>query len=349
MAVTVIIRDNLTVRVDLIIQPHLDAAEFAALGELAESYGISGVWVSNHLDGRDPFVNFVPLAQRTQKLRMGPTALSPYEEHPMQMAKLLMTLNELADGRAHVAVGGGGGTLDSMGRKPHRMVRTVRECLEILRLATSGERVFYDGEIFQVHGLNTGWAKAPPPAIYAAAGGEQMLRMSARYADGIMTSDFTPVRLRWAREQIDPVLEDAGRDKTTFPLINFWACHIKETHEEAMKEARLYLMARATIWEPYISDVVSAEEAAEIAKHYPAFVKAYRRTDDIKGPPRELVDKIVERGVTACAADEIDGQIDRFKEMRAAGATGVVLCLYNEPAYAIRVIGEHLVPALKDI
>ena len=116
-----------------------------------------------------------------------------------------------------------------------------------------------------------------------------------------------------------------------------------------MAEARLYLMARATIWEPYISDVVSAEEAAEIAKHYPAFVKAYRRTDDIKGPPRDLVNKIVERGVTACAASDIDGQIDRFKEMRASGATGVALCLYNDPADAIRVIGEHLVPALKDV
>ena len=57
----------------------------------------------------------------------------------------------------------------------------------------------------------------------AAANGEQMLRMSARYADGIMTSDFTPGRLRWAREHIDPVLEETGRDKATFPLINFWA------------------------------------------------------------------------------------------------------------------------------
>jgi 5,10-methylenetetrahydromethanopterin reductase len=336
-------------RVDLIIQPHLSADEFAVLGELAESYGISGVWVSNHLDGRDPFVNFVPLAERTKKLRMGPTALSPYEEHPMQMAKLLMTLNEIAGGRAHVAVGGGGGTIDSMGLKSARMVRAVRECIEILRLATSRDRISYVGEMFQARGLNTGWAKAPPPMIYGAANGEQMLRMSARYADGIMTSDFTPVRLRWAREHIDPVLTETGRDPATFPLINFWATHIKATHEEAMKEARLYLMARATIWQPYLSDVVSAEEAAEVARHYPAFVRAYRKTDDIKGPPRELVDKIVRRGVTACAASDIDGQIDRFKEMRAAGATGVALCLYNDPADAIRVIGEHLVPALKDI
>lgn len=336
-------------RVDLIIQPHLPAAEFVALGELAERYGISGVWVSNHLDGRDPFVNFVPLAERTQQLRMGPTALSPYEEHPLQMAKLLLTLNEIAGGRAQVAVGGGGGTIDAMGVKPERMVRTVRECLEILRLATAGERVSYAGEIFQARGLDTSWADAPPPAIFGAANGEQMLRMSARYADGIMTSDFTPTRLRWAREIIDPILEATGRDQATYPLINFWACHIKETRAAAMAEARLYLMARGTIWEPYIHDVVSAEEAAEIARHYPAFVRAYRKSSDIEGPPRELVDKIVERGVTACAASEIGGQIERFKAMRAAGATGVALCLYNEPADAIRVIGEQVVPALRDV
>jgi hypothetical protein len=113
-----------------------------------------------------------------------------------------------------------------------------------------------------------------------------------------------------------------------------------------MAEARLYLMARGTIWDPYIHDVVGPEEAAVVARHYPAFVKAYRKTDTIEGPPRELVDKIVERGVTACAADEVDGQIERFKEMRAAGATGLALCLYNDPAYAIRVIGERIVPAL---
>ena len=106
---------------------------------------------------------------------------------------------------------------------------------------------------------------------------------------------------------------------------------------------------RGTIWPPYIHDVVSPEEAAEIAKHYPAFVRAYRKTDNIEGPPRALVDKIVERGVTACAASEIDGQIERFQAMGAAGATGVALCLYNDPAGAIRVIGERVVPALKGV
>ena len=151
-------------RVDLILQPHLSAAEMQKLGAMAESYGISGVWVSNHLDGRDPFVNFVPLAEHTTQLRMGPTALSPFEVHPFKMASLLLTLNEISLGRAHVAVGGGGGTIEAMGVKPARIVRAVRECLELLRLATSGKPGSYQGEIFRMQWFDMSWAKAPAPA-----------------------------------------------------------------------------------------------------------------------------------------------------------------------------------------
>jgi 5,10-methylenetetrahydromethanopterin reductase len=337
------------VDVDLILQPHFSAAEMARLGSLAEGYGIRGVWATNHLDGRDPFVNFVPLAERTSRLRMGPTALSPFEVHPVRMAGLLLTLNEISGGRAQVAVGGGGGTLQAMGMKPSRMVRAVRECIEILRLGASGRPGPYRGELFRMEWLNTAWAKAPPPAIFAAANGPQMLKMGARHADGIMTSDFTVPRLGWARELIAPVLEAEGRDPAMFPLANFWAWHVKESREAAEAEARTYLMARGTIWEPYVHDVVTPEEAAVVAKHYPAFVRAYqRRSPDIEGVPAEIVAKIVARGVAASSVAQIDDEIERLRAMGRAGATGVVLCLYNDAAEAIRVIGERVVPALRD-
>jgi alkanesulfonate monooxygenase SsuD/methylene tetrahydromethanopterin reductase-like flavin-dependent oxidoreductase (luciferase family) len=293
-------------------------------------------------------VNFVPLAENTTRLRMGPTALSPFEVHPAKMASLLTTLNEIAGGRAQIAVGGGGGTLEAMGTKPVRMVRAVRECMDILRLATSGKPGGYKGEVFTMHWLDASWAKAPRPALYVAANGAQMLKMGARYGDGIMTSDFTPVRLRWARSLIDPVLDAAGRDRNEFPLINFWAWHVKSSREEAHREARTYLMARGTIWEPYIHDVVSPEEAAIVGRNYRAFVKAYqRRSPEIEGVPEALVAKIVDRGVTACAVADVDREVDRLREMGDAGATGVALCLYNDPADAIRIIGERVVPALR--
>jgi alkanesulfonate monooxygenase SsuD/methylene tetrahydromethanopterin reductase-like flavin-dependent oxidoreductase (luciferase family) len=266
----------------------------------------------------------------------------------MKMTNLLLTLNEISQGRAQIAVGGGGGTIEAMGIKPVRMVRAVRECLELLRLGAAAKPASYAGELFSMNWFDTSWAKAPPPALMAAAGGPQMLKMAARFADGIMTSDFTPVRLRWAREIIDPVLAEAGRDRADFPLINFWAWHIKPSREEARREALKYLMARGTIWEPYIHDVVNAEEAAVVAKHYPAFVRAYRKTSDIEGMPEEILTKILDRGVAAAATADIDREIEKLKELADAGATGVALCLYEDPADSIRIIGEHVIPALVD-
>jgi alkanesulfonate monooxygenase SsuD/methylene tetrahydromethanopterin reductase-like flavin-dependent oxidoreductase (luciferase family) len=197
--------------------------------------------------------------------------------------------------------------------------------------------------------FDTSWAKAQAPALMAAAGGPKMLKMAARFSDGVMTSDFTPVRLRWAREIIDPALKAAGRDRADFPLINFWAWHVKASYEEARHEALKYLMARGTIWEPYIHDVVDADEAAIVTRHYPAFVRAYRKTPVIEGMPEEILTKIIERGVAAAAVADIDREIEKLREQGAAGATGVALCLYDNPADSIRIIGEHVVPALKDV
>ncbi len=87
-------------------------------------------------------------------------------------------------------------------------------------------------------------------------------------------------------------------------------------------------MARGTIWEPYIHDVVTPEEAAIVAKHYPAFIKAYnRRSPDIEGVPEDLLAKIVERGVSACGVKHIDGEIERLREMRRAGCDLASCCV----------------------
>lgn len=335
-------------RIDLIIQPHTPAAEMVELGRMAEGYGIEGVWVSNHLQSRDPFVNFVPLAERTRHLKMGPTALSPFELHPAKMANLLLTLNEISGGRAQIAVGGGGGSLEAMGIKPQRMVRAVRECVEMLRHASTGKSGPYKGEIFRMHWLDARWAEAPPPALYVAANGEKMLRMGARCGDGIMVSDFTVPRIRWCRAIIDPVLREAGRDPATFPLLNFWAWHVKESREEAQREARTYLMARGTIWEPYIHDVVEPEEAALVIRNQAAFVRAYQqRSATVAGVPEALVEKIVARGVSASPLAELDREIDKLRALRDAGLTGLALCLYHDPAASVRVIGERVLPALR--
>lgn len=335
-------------RIDVILPSELSADEMVKLGRLAENFGLGGVWVANNYATRDPFVNFVPLALGTQRLHMGPIAVSPFELHPLKMANALLTLNEIAKGRAEIVVGGGGGTAQAIGQKPQRMVRAVRECVEILRQAIAGKPAPYQGEIYQVAWLDASWAEQPPPRIYVGANGPQMLKSAAHHADGIMVSDFTPDRVRWTHEMIDPVLDETGRDKSSFPLNNFWAWHVKESREECHREARIYLAVRGTIYPDYIRDVVSDEEAKIVSDNISNFQRAYqRKSPDIEGVPEDILEKIVDHGVSASPLKEIDREIERLQEFQDVGLTEIALCIYSDPADAIRLIGKRLVPALR--
>ena len=60
-------------------------------------------------------------------------AVSPAELHPLKMANLLFSLNELSNGRAMIMVGGGGAVQQSIGMQRERMILRARECLEILK------------------------------------------------------------------------------------------------------------------------------------------------------------------------------------------------------------------------
>ena len=86
-------------RIDVILEANNPPETILKLGRLAEEQGLGGVWVSNMNDARDPFINFVPLAMQTERIRLGPIAVSPFELHPLKMASSLLTLNEVAKGK----------------------------------------------------------------------------------------------------------------------------------------------------------------------------------------------------------------------------------------------------------
>ncbi len=134
---------SIKMRIDVILESNAAPEIVAELGTLAETCGLGGVWVSNMNDGRDPFINFVDLARSTERIRLGPIAVSPFELHPLKMAAALLTLNEVSTGRAQIVVGAGGGTATAMGVPQQRPVRAVRECVEILQAASTGKPLQY--------------------------------------------------------------------------------------------------------------------------------------------------------------------------------------------------------------
>lgn len=335
-------------KIDVILESNLPPERIAELGCLAERMGLGGVWVSNMNDARDPFINFVDLARATSRIGLGPIAVSPFELHPLKMARSLLTLNEVARGRARIVVGAGGGTATAMGVKPVRVVRAVRECVEILKAAATGKPVRYKGEMFEVGWFNPSWAQSPAPVIYAGANGPQMLKAAPRYADGVMVSDFVPDHVRRARAIIDGTLRELRREPATFPMSNFWAWHVKESAADAAREARTWLTVRGTLYPPYIDDVLDPDEAAIVSRNINAFIRAYnRKSDVVEGVPAGIVQKLVDRCTSASPLAEIDREIERLREFARAGLTEIALRIYEEPEQSIRVLGERVLPALR--
>ncbi len=334
-------------RLDLIVESREPPERLAELARLAEDNGLGGVWVSSMLDARDPFLNFSEVARTTRRIHMGPIAVSPYELHPLKMATALLSLNEASRGRAHIVVGGGGGTMTAMGIEPKRRVRGVRECIEILKLAATGKRLNYQGELFTVRNYNPDWAVSTPPVIYAGANRLQMQKMAPQVADGIMLSDKIVEQVREARVIIDESLNACGRDPAAFRLNNFWAWHVKPTREEAEAEARIWLALRGVLMRKNHVYFMNEDDMNLVDEKRPAFFDALRRRSPrIDGVPDRIVKILVDNLTSCAAADDLDPEIERLRQFQAAGLTEIALRIYDDPEATIRLLGERVVPAL---
>lgn len=331
-------------KIDVILDARAKAQELAELGQLAERWGINGVWVSSLLDSRDPFANLALLAQSTSRIRLGPIAVNPFDTHPVKIASALLTLNEMASGRARIVIGGGGEALQALDIRPVRRVRAVRECVEIIRAAASGERVSYAGELFRVSNLQLRWLESAPPAIYVGASQQQMLRMAARCADGVMMSDMPPQPATQAIATLDAALKSQRCQRPEFATSVFTAWHVYQDRDHALREARRWLLLRgifrpwllAEFLDPADVDLVMASEAA--------FVKAFAAGSHlVEGVPDRVLDRMVETLTLSGSPDDLEPVLDKLRKLRDAGLGSVALRLYTDPAASIRLIGERVV------
>ncbi len=334
--------------IDIILNEFTSPQGALELGLLAESYGVRAVWASNYTWSRDPFFTLSLLAERSSRVRMGPMAISPAELHPLKMANLLFSLNELSRGRAMIMVGGGGGVQQSIGRKRERMVRGARECLEILKGASPEKALNYNGDIYKVWGYRPRWYTDTPPLIYFGSNHPQSRRMAVKHADGLITSDFVVPLMKAFVADAKTELRAAGRDPAGYRFSNFWAWHIKKDAQASFAEARRELMLRGWLGEKYFAPFLDPDEVKLMRAHEQDFLNAFlRSTDVIENVPAGLVEKMIRNISFAGGLDQLEPAIETLKGFAAAGLTEIAIRVHDDPADAIRLIGEHVIPALR--
>ena len=333
--------------IDIILNEFASPTAAAELGLLAESYGIRGVWSSNYGWSRDAFFTLSLLADRSSRIRMGPMAVSPAELHPLKMANLLFSLNELSHGRAMIMVGGGGAVLQALGMEREHMIGSARECLQILKAVSPDTTLNFKGKIHKVYGYRPEWATDEPPLIYFGSNHPQSRRMSAELADGLITSDFCVPLMKSFVDACHQELREFGRSPADFRFSNFWAWHIKTDADESYREARRELILRGYLGEQYFEPFLEPEEIQLMREHFKEFMDAFmNRSGVIENVPDALVRKMIDNISFVGGLDAIDSAVETLRAFASAGLTEIALRVHDDPADAIRLIGERVLPAL---
>jgi len=344
--------------IEIIVGCDMHPRQVAEFAVEAEQAGVRTLWHSNLPNGWDPFIGLSQAALATSRIQLGVLALSPYEMHPVRIAYSLISLNELAGGRAVIGLGGGGamalatthhGKGVNLDFKSMRIVRGVREAAEIIYRMSTGEfHRGYEGEVFSVRQpFRMGYMKFPRPRIISCSMGPQMLRMGARIADGVQVGDVTAGRLPDVMRDVQAGLAKRKYPADDFRIGNFWAWHIKKERAASMHEARVGLFARAEVIPPHIGldHLLDKEEAQLVRDKYRNFLVAgVTGTGDIKGVPPDLVQRLIDSVSSSGDFGDIDREVERYRAMERAGLTDLALRVFNDPFDALRVIKTRVMP-----
>jgi 5,10-methylenetetrahydromethanopterin reductase len=167
------------VQVDIRVPVGLPIPEVADVIARCEDAGFDGVGVHDHPhSGRDAYVVLALAAERTRRIRLYPATSSPVVRHPVLLASLAHSLDEIAPGRVCLTVAPGFLSARSVGRPP-ATVAAMREAVVGLRRLLAGELVAFGDPPSRLRNLGPS-----PPPVYLLAAGPRMAELAGEVADG---------------------------------------------------------------------------------------------------------------------------------------------------------------------
>lgn len=212
----------MTIKIGLSIDPAMP--RFLELAREAERIGVDSVWVAEYW-ASDAFTPLAAVAAVTERIRLATGIAQLGARTPAMLAMTAQGVQLLSNGRMILGIGASGPqVMEGWHGVPFdRPVQRTRETIEIIKMITGGERLSYDGKVYQLP-LPGGEGKAirsraetAPIPIYVASLGPANLRLTGELADGWIGNSFFPAS---ADAFFGPISEGAATTGRTLDAID---------------------------------------------------------------------------------------------------------------------------------
>ncbi len=216
-----------------------------AVATLAEDLGYDSLWAFQRLlhpvDGEwgqayhavlDPLVSLAYVAASTTRVRLGVAVLNLPYYPPVLLAKSLVSLDRLCQGRLDVGLGIGWAPEEfaAVGASMAGRGARAEEFVAVLRTVFGPDPVRFDGELYQVPPSRIEPKPVQDPLPLLLGGGvEAALQRAGRIADGWISSSKTNLtRIGRSIEIVRAAAVAAGRDPDRLRFVSRGVVHLTD-------------------------------------------------------------------------------------------------------------------------
>ncbi|MGQ4833525.1 MAG: LLM class flavin-dependent oxidoreductase [Candidatus Asgardarchaeia archaeon] len=240
----------------LALATNIPLSQITRFSILAEKYNFDSIWVAEMISCYDLYQVLSVISSKTSRVHIGPGATNPHTRHPVITAKNIITLNDISDGRAHLALGAGDRLyLESLGLYPKSPLRAVEEAIIIIKTILTKGEIDFDGQYFKARNIKIGYISPHEVPIFIAGNGPKMLKLAGTYGDGVLFNAIPVVGVKKAKKFIEDSLSETRITSRPFYMANMIPLAIADSKKQALKQLKPFFSLFLRHLPSYLQDL----------------------------------------------------------------------------------------------
>lgn len=308
----------------------ISANELVEMTRLAEANGYDSVWTGEAW-GRDAITTATNLAAKTSRIKIGTAIVTVFSRTPGIIAQSAASIDEISGGRFMLGLGTSGAAVIEYwhGLKYQQPLQRTREYVEIIRMALRGDKVNYNGQIFQLRNFRLGCRpvqKSLP--IYIASLGPRNVQLTGEVADGWLPLFFSPQNADVVMSDLKAGAQRAGRDASDVAVAALIPTLVNDDVQQANSLLRGHIAFYAAGMGTYYSNLMTRYGFGEEV----AAIKGAWANGDRKAAASAVSDRMLDSVAISGTPAQAKQKLETF---RAAGVTQPVILTPNGASFGM--------------